>query len=177
MAGRIPQEFIDQLDELVPFLQQIERDAQEINHDGHFGIRALAPVDPEFIEQGVNPADQARRARIDRADNFGFRKAEILPGGIGYLRFDSFSVPDRDAFAAAAAAMNFLANSEALIIDLRRNGGGAASMIRFIAGYLFEENEHLINWDIRAEDKTVQSYSADYVPGQRMLEVATEVGK
>lgn len=43
-------------------------------------------------------------------------------------------------------------------------------MIRFIAGYLFEEHEHLINWDIRAEKTTVQSYSADYVPGKRIVE-------
>jgi C-terminal processing protease CtpA/Prc len=66
--------------------------------------------------------------------------------------------------------MNFLANSNAVILDVRYNGGGSASMIRFICGYLFEENEHLINWDIRAEDLTVQSYSADYVPGKRITE-------
>jgi hypothetical protein len=42
-------------------------------------------------------------------------------------------------------------------------------MIRFICGYLFEEDTHLINWDIRAEHKTVQSYSADYVPGRRII--------
>jgi hypothetical protein len=160
----------DDLNDLVRFLQQLEEDAQTINHDGHFGIGALAPIDPQYVEQGVDPADEARRARINRAENFGFRKAEILPGGIGYLRFDSFGVPDRDAFAAAAAAMNFLANSEALIIDLRYNGGGAASMIRFIAGYLFEEKTHLISWYERDLEQTTQSYSADFVPGPQLLE-------
>jgi C-terminal processing protease CtpA/Prc len=75
-----------------------------------------------------------------------------------------------EAFEAAAAAMNFLANCNAVILDLRENGGGSASMIRFICGYLFEENTHLINWDIRAKKKTVQSYSADFVPGRRITE-------
>jgi len=53
--------------------------------------------------------------------------------------------------------MNFLSNRNALILDLRDNGGGAASIIRFICGYLFEENAHPVTRDIRAEKKTVQS--------------------
>ena len=159
----------DELDEVAAFLQRLESDAQTIHHDGHFGLRALAPVDPEYVEAGEDPADAERRARMDRASNYGFKRVEILPGGIGYLRFDSFAVPDRDAFAAAAAAMNFLANSEALIIDLRYNGGGAAAMIRFLAGYLFEEQTHLISWYQRDEGRTVQSYSADYVPGPPLI--------
>jgi hypothetical protein len=43
-------------------------------------------------------------------------------------------------------------------------------MIRFICGYLFEEKQHLINWTIRAENTTVQSYSADFVPGRRLTD-------
>jgi hypothetical protein len=153
------------------FAQRLQEDAQGINHDGHFGIAALMPLDPTVVEAQLDedPADVARQQRMTRAKNFGFRKAEILPGGVAYLRFDQFSHGD-DAFAAAAAAMNFLANSNALIIDLRNNGGGSAAMIRFICGYLFEEETHLINWDIRAEKKTVQSYSPDYVPGRRLTE-------
>jgi len=153
------------------FAQRLQQDAQGINHDGHFGIAAMMPLDPSVVEAQLDedPADVERQQRTAQAKNFGFRKAEILPGGVGYLRFDQFSRGD-DAFAAAAAAMNFLANSNALIIDLRQNGGGSAAMIRFICGYLFEEETHLINWDIRAEKKTVQSYSPDYVPGRRLTE-------
>ncbi|MCU0639228.1 MAG: S41 family peptidase, partial [Candidatus Krumholzibacteria bacterium] len=110
-----------------------------------------------------------RRERYFKSINYGFKKAEILPGGVGYLRFDGFTSGD-EAFTAATAAMNFISNSNAVILDLRYNGGGSASMIRFICGYLFPEETHLINWDIRAEKKTVQSYSADFVPGKRITE-------
>ncbi len=161
----------DDLTDPAEFTRKLHQDAQAINHDGHFGIAAMLPLDPDVAaaQEDEDPADVERRRRRYRELNYGFKKVEIFPGGIGYLRFDQFAHGD-DAFAAAAAAVNFLANSNAVILDLRNNGGGSASMIRFICGYLFEENTHLINWDIRAEKKTVQSYSADYVPGRRLTE-------
>ena len=161
----------DEITDPAEFAQRLYDDAQAVNHDGHFGIRALPPARPgaEAIPQEEDPAEVERRRRMYRTLNYGFRKAEILPGGVGYVRFDQFAHGD-EAFRAAAAAMNFVSNSNAVILDLRNNGGGSASMIRFVAGYLFEENAHLINWDIRAQGKTVQSYSADFVPGQRITE-------
>jgi len=161
----------DDVTDPAEFAQMLHRDAQAISHDGHFGIAAMHPLDPAVVEaeQDEDPADVERRRRIRRAENYGFKKVEILSGGVGYVRFDRFSHGD-EAYEAAAAAMNFVSNSNAVIIDLRQNGGGSASMIRFVCGYLFEEKAHLINWDIRAENKTVQSYSADYVPGRRIVE-------
>jgi len=153
------------------FARKLEEDAQAIHHDGHFRVMAMPPLDSTVAaaDQVEDPADRERGLRRDRALNYAFRRAEILPGGVGYLRFDRFC-HGREAFEAATAAMNFISNSSAVILDLRRNTGGSAAMIRFLAGYFFERNVHLVNWDIRAMDKTVQSYSADYVPGQRMLD-------
>jgi len=161
----------DELTDPLEFANRLYEDAQAINHDGHFQIEAMLPLDPAVVAADLDddPADVERRIRMRTAKNYGFRKAEILPGGVGYLRFDKFGSDD-DAFAAAAAAMNFVSNSNAVILDLRYNDGGSDSMIRFICGYLFTENRHLINFDIRAEGKTVQSYSADYVPGRRLTE-------
>lgn len=160
----------DNITDPAEFAERLYNDAQAINHDGHFRIAAMPPLDPAVAQanKDEDPADVERRRRLFRERNYGFKSAEIFPGGIGYLRFDQFA-DGAEAYEAAAAAMNFLANSNALILDLRNNGGGSATMIRFICGYLFEEAAHLINWDIRAEKKTVQSYSADYVPGKRMI--------
>lgn len=153
------------------FAERLHEDCQRVNHDGHFRIFALPPLDPAVAAAGRNedPEEVELRKRYMKAINYGFKKAEILEGGVGYLRFDAFGRGE-DAFEAAAAAMNFISNSSAVILDLRHNGGGSGAMIRFVCGYLFDEEQHLINWDIRAEDKTVQSHSADYVPGQRITE-------
>ncbi|MBU8921157.1 MAG: S41 family peptidase [Bacteroidales bacterium] len=161
----------DEISDPALFAQRLYEDCQRVSHDGHFRIYALPPLDPSAAaaRQSESPADVELRKRFYREINYGFKKAEILPGGVGYIRFDSFSRGD-EAFKAATAAMNFISNSNAVIIDLRHNGGGVAAMIRFICGYLFEDETHLINWDIRAEKKTVQSYSADFVPGQRIID-------
>jgi len=161
----------DAITDPAEFAQRLHADCQAIHHDGHFRVYAIPPLDPELVanRQEEDPDEIARRQRWYRMRNHGFRKAEILPGGVGYVRFDQFPEGE-DAFRAATAAMNFVAGCNAVIFDLRNNGGGSAAMIRYLCGYLFAEETHLINWDIRAEDKTVQSYSADHVPGPRVTE-------
>jgi hypothetical protein len=169
----------DELTDPAELVRRLEADAQAINHDGHFGIRALPPADPAAAaaDEEEDPEEIARRKRRYRAMNYGFAKTEILPGNVGYVKFDMFADTEADGEAAraAASAMNFVANTDALILDLRENGGGAASMIRFLAGYLFAERVHLINWDIRARGETVQSWSADHVPGARLGDVPVYV--
>lgn len=104
-----------------------------------------------------------------RPVNHGFVKAEMLEGGVGYLKFNFFS-GDVEAERTAAAAMNFLANSEAIIFDLRDNGGGSPDMIAFLSGYLFDESVHLNSFYNRPTDTTTESWSREDVPGDRFGE-------
>ncbi|MHC9310142.1 hypothetical protein [Xanthomonas campestris] len=55
--------------------------------------------------------------------NFAFDKVQRLPGNIGYEKFRLFAYPYLAA-ANASSATDFVANTDALIIDLRDNGGG-----------------------------------------------------
>src|SRR4029079_14564144 len=66
------------------------------------------------------------------------------------------------------AAMNFVANTDALIVDLRRNGGGDPSMVSLISSYLFgSEPVHLNDLYFRPDDSTRQWWTLQYVPGKR----------
>jgi C-terminal processing protease CtpA/Prc len=66
------------------------------------------------------------------------------------------------------AAMNFLANTDALIIDLRRNGGGDPAMVALISSYLFDAQPvHLNDLYFRPDDSTRQWWTLPYVPGKR----------
>jgi hypothetical protein len=59
--------------------------------------------------------------------------------------------------------MNFLANVDALIIDLRTNGGGDPRMVAFISTYLFAEPTHLNDLWTRSTDTTQQYWTLPYV--------------
>lgn len=125
----------------------------EICKDKHLRVRSGRPRAPSTTP--------GRRL----VDNHGFVKAEML-GSVGYLKFNYFS-GDQAAEKTAAAAMNFLANSEAIIFDLRNNGGGSVEMIAFLSGYLFDESVHLNSFYNRPSDTTSESWSRDDVPGDR----------
>jgi C-terminal processing protease CtpA/Prc len=105
-----------------------------------------------------------------RSTNYGFHKLEHLAGNVGYLDLRAFN-DARWAGETAIAAMKFLANCDAVIIDLRWNGGGSPSMIQLISSYFFEEPVHLNSFYIRDEDRTQQFWSHAHVEGSRMTDV------
>jgi len=178
LRARLAAGAYDSLADPVALAQRLEAEAQGVHRDGHFGIFATPPAPAGAGDRRTpDPRESERQRRILRLTNYGFAEARVLPGNVGYLRFNRFANTALDPAAgeAAAAAMNFLANCDALLIDLRDNGGGDPSMIRLLAGYLFGESTHLIDWDIRVEKKTVQSWSADHVPGRRLLAVPVYV--
>ena len=104
-----------------------------------------------------------------RLDNFGIHRVERLDGNIGYLDIRRVPVP---AFAGQAitAAMELVAGTFALIIDLRRNGGGSPDGVVFWCSYLFPNPPTHFNDIFHADTgETRQFWSLDYVPGSRYL--------
>jgi C-terminal processing protease CtpA/Prc len=100
-------------------------------------------------------------------NNCFFRKVEILPNNIGYIKFDAF--PDASFCGpTVVAAMGFVAHTDALIFDIRQNGGGQPAMVTMIASYLFDKPTHLIDIYNRKEDTTTQNWTLSYLPGQRL---------
>ena len=74
---------------------------------------------------------------MEARGHYGFRKVEILPGNVGYIDLRQFSNidfanPDDPARRAADSALNFVADADAVIFDLRDNGGGAPSMVGYL---------------------------------------------
>jgi hypothetical protein len=101
-------------------------------------------------------------------NNFGFKEVKILDGNIGYIKFNGFDDASIGG-EAATAAMNFVAYTDAIIFDLRENGGGSPSMIQFITSYLYGEGEkiHLNNFYFRPNEVTEQTWTLPFVPGKR----------
>ena len=139
---------------------------QQVSHDKHlrvnFSPRALPKGDPT-----PNPEAEARmRTQMERA-NCAFEKAERLAPNIGYLKFNAFMDP-AVCGPTATAAMNFLGNVDAIIFDLRDNGGGDPKMVAYVSTYLFDQPTHLNDLYNRKEDTTTQYWTLSYVPGKRL---------
>lgn len=144
---------------------------QEVHHDEHLWVRfhpRPLPDQEDALRQ--DPAWRAAQHAKALLDNFGLHRAERLPGNVGCLDIHYFHRPAWGG-ATAFAAMNFLADTGALIIDLRRCEGGYPGMIALVASYLFgEEPIHLSSIYWRAEDATQQYWTLPYVPGPRLID-------
>jgi hypothetical protein len=143
----------------------------EVSKDRHTGFSfnpAMAEDLRRLESRSEEEAKKVRERRLleSRRDNFGFRKVERLAGNIGYLDFRVFESP-ANAGPTAVAAMNFLAYCDAIIVDLRQNGGGDPAQIQLISSYLFEEPVHLNDLYARATDRTENYWTLPYVPGAK----------
>ena len=125
----------DQLDEIT-LAELVTEHLQEATGDRHLALM-LGDVPPPNPRPGPRPGEPkdhearqlARRQRF-RLDNFGIRRVEWLDGNVGYL--DLRRMPDQaNAGPAIAAAMELVAGTYALIIDMRRNGGGSPEGVVF----------------------------------------------
>jgi C-terminal processing protease CtpA/Prc len=101
--------------------------------------------------------------------NHGFAKVERLPGNIGYLEFLNFMDEELGA-DTVAAAMNFINGTDALIIDMRKNGGGNPAMVALVCSYLFgPEPVHLNDLYWREGNRTDEFWTKKEVAGKRYL--------
>lgn len=106
-----------------------------------------------------------------RQSNYDFRKLEIMSGNVGYLELRSF-VDLNQSKDTAAAAMNFLANTDAVIIDLRRNPGGFINLEIFLASYFYGVDPvELLSRYHREGDVTVREWTLRELPGKRLQNV------
>lgn len=104
--------------------------------DGHFRV-VFSPGGAAPAEAGPAAGPDQAGVDLEARGHYGFRKAEILPGNVGYIDLRQFSRIDFDdpadpARAAADAALDFVRGADAVIFDLRGNGGGEPSMVGYL---------------------------------------------
>jgi hypothetical protein len=151
------------------FCHLLNQDLHSVRRDPHLHVDFAPPQPAE--PGGAQQVDEEKRMleKLPRL-NYGFRRLELLEGNIGYLRLDAF-IDASLGGATAIAAMAFLANADAMIFDLRNNGGGSPSMIQLISSYLFEEPTHLNSFYIRRRDTTKEFWTQSDIQGERRSEV------
>lgn len=155
----------------IAFSVKLNEDVRDLSRDRHmrvsYSVRPLTPM-PAGPPPPTPPSPEEiarQRSQMD-ALNCGFMKVEQLEGNVGYVKFNAFFDVDECA-ATASAAMNFVAGSRALIVDLRENGGGQPAMVAYISSYLFSTKTHLNDIWERRTGKTDEYWTRDDVPGRK----------
>ena len=143
------------------FAARLTADVAAAHRDEHFHVE-YNPVVADEISGNIEdvPGMVAEKLRADMARNFGFRRAEVLSGSIGYLEISSFSRLNDYSRATADAALRLLSNCDALIIDLRYGSGGSPEMVTHLLGRFFAERKHVSDIFIRSERATLPYFTS-----------------
>jgi len=158
----------DDCDDRASLAQRLTDDLQEQTHDLHLRVRPAAPQPAQPTPEEKTRIERSQVEQM-RAGNFGFEQVLRLPGNVGLVDLRAFSSADA-GHDAAVGAMNFLGSSDALIFDLRQNGGGDPEMVQLISSWLFDEPTHLNSLWWRASEETVEFWTHD-VPGKSLGDV------
>ena len=170
LRKRMSRHEYDRVESAKEFADSLTAHIHAVTPDLHLRVHYRhEPIPPRTTEEGPPPDSELRRMHEqERLLNYGFQRVERLPGNVGYIELWKFS-GDPDGQATAIAGMNFLANTDALIIDLRRNGGGDPAMNATLLTYFVKPGERLLfnTFYQRAGNKTKEYWTSPYVPGPR----------
>lgn len=160
----------DKIDGSLEFTKILTLHMREISNDKHLHIIHSNEKIPERKDNSKPSLDEEEKRReYLRIINYGFRQAVWLAGNIGYLAFDQF-IPPEIAADTVTSMMNFITNTDALIIDLRNNGGGNPAMVALISSYFFApEPVHLNDIYCRTDDSTKEWWTLSSINGHRYL--------
>jgi hypothetical protein len=147
------------------FAQKLTEDLQRSSHDRHLEVAySDRPFPPQaaFDAEETSPEDLAQQRRL----NFGVERVQRLDFNLGYLDLRAFAPPKLSG-PKLAAAMSLLSDTDALVIDLRNNGGGDPATVALLASYLFDQRIRLNDIYDRGKDATTQYWTSDALDGPK----------
>ena len=164
----------DSITSAMEFSDSLNADLRALAHDHHLRVHYSSRPWParHGAENGPPPAEERERFLADaRRRNWGFERVERLAGNVGYVELRNFE-SGAEAGAVAQTAMEFLRNSDALIFDLRRNGGGDPNMIVLLLSHLYGDDDrvHVNDFYQRGDSLMPQFWTTTTIPGPRFVD-------
>jgi len=170
LKTQLKEGYYDQFENDEDFAEALTTSVQSINKDKHMRIRAnkqyVAPKQSteRMIEEQLDWIDRSRR------ENAGFNTVRILDGNVGYLDYRGFAGMEI-AKPVIDAYMKLMSNTDAVIIDLSKNGGGSPATVQYLCSYFFDQKLHLNSLYWREGDATQEFWTLDEVGGSKMPDV------
>jgi len=146
------------------FASALASDMRTLGKDGHFNVIHA----PDFKQRpaGQVPTAQELDSAREEAGRYGYGIDNLarLPGNVGYMELRGFG-PTELVGDALSAAMTVLSGTDAMILDLRRNGGGEPNTVAYLMSHFFAHGDerHLNDLYSRATDSTRQYWTSPSV--------------
>jgi hypothetical protein len=142
---------------------QLTADMASVAHDLHMKVK----FSPTRLRPGREP-DGMTNAMSNAARNrtYGVEKVDHLSPAIGYLRISAF-LPRSAVAGRYASALDTLSDTDALIIDVRDNSGGAPESVALLISYFVDRPTRLNDIWSRDTDRTTQTWTEGALDGKR----------
>jgi hypothetical protein len=142
------------------FADAVGRDLLRLSRDKHVGLR-FGPMPRKPDLEGKAPPGVA-------PSNHGLGATQRLRGNVAVLVINGFPPLFAEQKAALGERMSELADADALIVDLRNNGGGFPQTEQLVASYFFDEPILLKRMYRRDENRTFEIWSERELAGKRI---------
>jgi hypothetical protein len=162
------------------FAEALSHDLRGFGDDGHFRVDFDPGFDPvRDSEEHVPSAEEAAQRRAEMASwGYGISRVQRLPGNIGYLDLRGFG-PTEMVGGAYDAAITLLAGTDALVLDLRGNGGGEPESVSYLLSHFFAEGDrrHLNDLYNRPSNRTREYWTTSFVPVRYLKPITVLISK
>jgi len=154
------------------FAKLLTNDLRTLGNDRHLAVRFAPDATLETPGAPPGPHQLAKMREEITRDGFGIARVERLPGNVGYLDLRGFG-PTEMVGDAYTSAVSLLAGTDALILDLRRNGGGEPSSVAWLMSHFFAEGDerHINDIYERPKDRTRQYWTSATVKARYLKPV------
>ena len=157
------------------FADRLTSDLRRASSDQHWSVQFNATLTSALYsgEDEVSEMDIELLKESIYRQNFGIARVEHLLGNIGYIDLHGFAwIGFGGAGESIAALMQLVAHCDALIFDMRRNGGGEVETLQVYISYFVEAAPVLYDsFYYRPSGETQQFWTMPYVPGKRLPNV------
>lgn len=150
--------------------KRINADLERVGRDKHLNFN----YDPKraammAAAQTPSASNASELARTVRAANHGVTELKLLPGNIRYMTYDGFQWIGPESAAALDNAMRFLSGGDAVIIDLRRNGGGYPEAVQYLVSHFMEAGRPLATFHMNGQPSPNSLSTLPELPAGRIV--------
>lgn len=142
----------------------VTADLQSVNGDLHLRLKYS---ESELSDTHDDATQMRQMAEWSALTCGGVSQAQRLPGNVGLLRIDPLFFPPAVAGDQVTAAMNLLATTDALILDLRDCLGGDPTMVNLVYSFLAGHEPVQLSGMAHRDPARFTQHWTSHVPGAK----------